>query len=137
MKTSNLELVCVGNFKGKATDTQCQVTAITETIDHTKHSVMLYQTIIPVKSFTTVNKMHYCLFEIPDGTICFYKRRVQTVPSINEGRFFKMEDGVYTELATGNEPFEYIHCFLRDYIEKLHYKVGMVAVPTNYVQSLG
>lgn len=132
MNTSKLELVCVGNYKGRPTDTQCQVVAITETIDHTKRSILLYQAIVFVKSFRTVDKTHYCSYEIPDGVVCFYRRRVQTVPSVNEGRFFKMDNGNYIELAVATDPFEYFHCFLRDYIEREHYKVGMVAAPTNW-----
>ena len=132
MSTSKLELVCVGNYKGKPTDTQCQVMAMTETIDHVKRTIRVYQTIIFVKSFRTIDKTHYCVFEIPDGVVCFYRRRIQTVPSVNEGRFFRMQDGVYTELGAGLDPFEYIHCFLWDYVTKEHYQVGLVAAPTNW-----
>ena len=137
IRTSNLELVCVGNYAGRLTDTQCQVMVITEVIDHTKKSGLLYQTNLYVKSFKTIDNIHYCSYEIPDGVVCFYRRRIQTVPSVNEGRFFRMDDGVYTELGVGSEAIEYIACFLRDYVEHLHYKIGLVATPTNYYSDKG
>src|ERR1035437_9883429 len=133
IRTSNLELVCVGNYAGRVTDTQCQVMVITEVIDHTKKSGLLYQTNLYVKSCRTIDNTHYCSYEIPDGVVCFYRRRIQTVPSVNEGRFFRMDDGVYTELGVGTEAIEHITCFLRDYVEQLHYKIGLVATPTNSV----
>ena len=111
---------------------QCQVTVITETIDHARKSILLYQTVILVRSFRTIDKVHYCLFEIPDGVICHYRRRIETTPGRNEGKFFRMDNGEYVELADGTEPFEYINCFLSDYITKWHYQCGMMAAPTNW-----
>ena len=137
MSTSKLELVCVGNYKGKATDTQCQVMVITEKLDHTNKAGRLYKTILYVKSFTTIDKTHYCLYEVPEGVVCFYRRRIQTVPSVNEGRFFKMDDGVYTELGVGTDPFDYIGCFLWEYVVQHHYNIGLVATPTNYYSDQG
>lgn len=55
--------------------------------------------LVPMKDFRREKRINYCRFDVPEGRICCYYRHVQTKPNLDERKWFRLDDGQFTELA--------------------------------------
>ena len=98
-KTSKLELLCVGNSGSGYIKAQVHVEWFNPIPDAVNRKLLLDGKCLPIRNHFRKERVNYCWFEIPDGYLCWYCRRAQIKPNVEERRCFCMSDGQFIDLG--------------------------------------
>jgi hypothetical protein len=116
MPTSTIELACVGNAGQGYINAQCSVEWYEILANPEQRKVEVIFRNVPMKDFRREKRVNLCRFDVPEGKICCYHRHVQTKPNINERKWFRLDEGQFTELAGDFAGCHFAQLFLNDYI---------------------
>ena len=116
-KVTVIEFTCVGNAGKGYINAQIQVSWFeVAAVDHENRIVDVVQHHIPIKAHRREHRINFCEFDIPDDTVCFVRRHIQTNPNIEEHTFFKVQKGHFHALAEG-WPADFAKLFMQDFNE--------------------
>ena len=69
---------------------------------------------LPIKSHRREKRVNFCEYQVPEGVVCFYELHVQTKPNTNESKYFRIENGAFTDLGDGAQ-CDFCSRFLSEY----------------------
>lgn len=92
MKTTTLELECVGNAGNGYINAQCLVLWFEVLVNEDQKKVRCISHYLTMKDYRRKDRINYCRFDVPEGVICCYIRSVQTKPSKQESKWFRIDN---------------------------------------------
>jgi hypothetical protein len=99
MKITTIELACVGNAANGYVNAQCMVEAFEIFASESERTIDVCLRGIKMKDYERKDRVNYCRFEVPEGEICRYVRRIQIKPYLQERKWFRIVEGQLVELA--------------------------------------
>ena len=111
MKTTPIELVCVGNYG------LCWVTWHEVLVNDEKKKLGIVCHSAPLKTKRREQRLNYMTFDVPEGVVCRYNRYVCVKPQTYEERWFKVQDGQFVDLGSvDRNSTDYAQVYLQEFI---------------------